>query len=72
MSETQRNHIKINNNKHIERINVKIYGSFVTYSTTIKYNRLGFFFLFRLIQSNTHVHINLSFLLEQVCYVVIS
>lgn len=54
MSETQRNHIKINNNKHIERIHVKIYGNFLTYSTTVQYNSLGFF-LFRLIQSNTHV-----------------
>lgn len=62
MSETQRNHIKINNNKHIERINVKIYGNFLTYSTTIQYNNLV-----------THMYnINLSYLLEQVCYVVIS
>lgn len=45
MSETQRNHIKINNNKHIERINVKIYGNFLTYSTTIQYNSLGVFFI---------------------------
>lgn len=54
MLETQINHTKINTNTHIERINVIIYESFVTYSTTIQYNNLRFF-LFRLIQSNTHV-----------------
>lgn len=72
MLETQINHTKINTNTHIERINVIIYESFVTHSTTIQYNNLRVF-LFRLIQSNTHVYnINLSYLIKQVCCVVFS